>query len=204
MPRSIPHSSFFILHSAFCIHVVVAVAGIACLPQTLIRLHESRLGHRAAGEWLAGQGDPSGTVLDTQGWTGLYSGRETYVYEETPAALGDPHLAYLVLEGREVGYQSGRSRTLCWLIESAAGPVAEFPDPATRSPNQESVVVYRWHAERFLSRARAAAVGSTAAGGRQAGAGAAPAGAETGIAASAAISVDSRPVSRAAGPPPKS
>jgi len=210
-PRSMLHSAFCILHSAFsilhspfCIRVVVVVAGIACLPQTLVRLHDSRLGHRAAGKWLAGQGDPSGTVLDTQGWTGLYSGRDTYPYEEAPAALGDPHLAYLVVEGREVGYQSGRSRTLRWLIESAAEPVAEFPDPATRKPNQEPVIVYRWHAERFLSRAQAAAGGSTGAGIRRVGAGAAPGRVETGIAASAAISVDSRPVSRAAGPPPKS
>ena len=195
--------AFCILHSSFCIKVVVAVAGIACLPQTLIRLHDSRLGHRAAGQWLARQGDPSSTVLDTQGWSGLYSGRETYVYEETPAALGDPHLAYLVFEGREVGYQSGRSRTLRWLIESAAEPVAEFPDPATRSPNQEPVVVYRWHAERFLRRARAAAGGSTAAGGRQAAASTAPGGVETGIAATAELGVDSRPVLRAAGPQPK-
>jgi len=196
--------AFCILHPSFCIRAVVAVAGIVCLPQTLIRLHDSRLGHRAAGKWLAGQGDPSGAVLDTQGWTGLYSGRETYPYEEAPAALGDPHLAYLVVEGREVGYRSGRSRTLRWLIESAAEPVAEFPDPAIRKPNQEPVIVYRWHAERFLSRAQAAAVGSTGALSRRVGAGAAPGRVETGIAASAAISVDSRPVSRAAGPPPKS
>jgi 4-amino-4-deoxy-L-arabinose transferase-like glycosyltransferase len=161
---------------------VVAVAGLACLPQTLVRLHHSRLGHRAAGQWLAGQTDLRGTVLDTQGWTGLYSGRPTYPYEEARAALSDPHLAYLVLEGREAEYPSGRSRTLRWLIEWAAEPLAEFPDPATRRPNQEPVVVCRWHADRFFSRIRAAAVGSIAAGGDgRPGAGTAP-GCRTGFA----------------------
>jgi hypothetical protein len=202
MPRSILHSAFcllpsafFILPSAFCT-LVVAAAGIACLPQTLVRLHDSRLGHRAAGEWLAWQGDACGTVLDTQGWTGLYSGRETYPYEQAPSALGDPRLAYLVLEGREVGYRSGRSRTLRWLLESAAEPVAEFPDPATRKPNQELVIVLRWHAEQFPSRARTVTAASTAAdGGVWTGDGTTPGGVETGIAVAAAIGVDSPPVS---------
>jgi 4-amino-4-deoxy-L-arabinose transferase-like glycosyltransferase len=184
---------------------VVAVTGMACLPQTLIRLHDSRLGHRAAGKWLAGQDDLSGTVLDTQGWTGLYSGRETYAFEEAPAALSDPRLAYLVVEHREVEYRSGRSRTLRWLIESGGEPVAEFPDPDTRSPHQQPVIVYRWHADRFLGRTGVEAGRSAQAGGdvrREAGA--AAGGEQTGIAASAAIGVDSRPVLRAAGPQPKS
>ena len=56
---------------------------------------------------MAGQTDLHGAVLDTQGWTGLYSGRETYAYESARVALSDPHLAYLVLEGREIGYDSG-------------------------------------------------------------------------------------------------
>jgi hypothetical protein len=196
---------------------LVAVAGTACLPQTLIRLHDSRLGHRAAGEWLAEQADLPGSVLDTQGWTGLYSGRETCRYEDGQAVLGDPRLAYLVLEDREVRYRSGRSRTLRWLIESAAEPLAEFPDPATRRPNQEPVLVYRWRPDRFLRHLGAKAAGSAhsvrsvppptdAKTGcdllRRAGT--ISGGEETGIAASAEPGVHSRPVLRAAGAQPES
>lgn len=134
---------------------VVVVAGACCLPQTFARLHHSRLGHRAAGEWLAARADLPGAVLDTLGWTGLYSGRATYPYEEAQAALSDPHLAYLVLEARETGYASGRSRTLCWLVEAAAERAAEFPDPTARRPNQQPVTVYRWYPDRFWRRAAA-------------------------------------------------
>ncbi|MBN2476316.1 MAG: hypothetical protein JXB62_17010 [Pirellulales bacterium] len=129
--------------------ILVLLAAAACLPQTLIRHHSSRLGHRGAGEWLAGHKVAGGTVLDTQGWTGLYSGRHTYRYTQGPAVLSDPELAYLVMEKREPGYDSARSRTLAWLIEVAARPVAEFPQPSARRPNQQAVVVYQWAPERF-------------------------------------------------------
>ena len=98
---------------------IVVLAGIACLPQTWMHLHDSRVGHRAAGEWLGTQAEFPGAVLDTQGWTGLYSGRGTYPYENAPAALRDPHLAYVVLQRGEFDRQSARSRTLRWLIETA-------------------------------------------------------------------------------------
>jgi hypothetical protein len=180
---------------------VVAVAGIACLPQTFMRLHHSRLGHRAAAEWLARQADLPGAVLDTQGWTGLYSGRQTYSYESARAALTDPHLAYLVLEGREAKYSSGRSRTLRWLIEAAAQPVAEFPDAATRRPNQQPVIVCRWHADRFLKRIEAETSGPVPPGvDPPRVSGAAAERAETGIAESAEHDIDSRVVLRTADP----
>lgn len=183
---------------------VVAVAGACCLPQTLVRLHFSRLGHRAAGEWLAGQTALPGAVLDTQGWTGLYSGRETYAYRSARTALSDPHLAYVVLEGRELEYRSGRSRTLRRLIEAAARPVAEFPRPSARKPNQNPVLVYRWYPERFTEQIRAAAVGSVGAlNDPPRGAIDTAGGVETGIAARAGLSVDSRAALREVGPQPR-
>ncbi len=128
---------------------VAALAGIACLPQTLVRHHHSRLGHRAAGEWLATRAEAAGAVLDTHGWTALYCRRETYAYPQAPAALCDRRLAYVVLEDREFGYRSIRSRTLHWLVAAAAEPVAEFPRAAVRGANQQRVVVYRWYPDRF-------------------------------------------------------
>ncbi len=177
---------------------LVALAGVACVPQTMARLHHSRLGHRAAGQWLAEQAGLPGTVLDTQGWTGLYSGRQTYAYEEARAALSDPRLAYVVLEGRETEYESGRSRTLRWLVETAARPVAEFPQPAARRPNQQPVIVYQWYADRFLRNTQTEAAESVRAGNDlPRGADTTVGGAETGIAASVELDVDSRSVSRA-------
>ena len=127
----------------------VLVAGFACLPQTLAHLHDSRLGHHAAAEWLAAREEPSGAVLDTHGWTGLYSGRKTYAYTDAAAALCDPQLAYVVLQRDELTHHGPRSRTLRWLIESAGERVAEFPDPAAREPDQQPVMVYRWNPDRF-------------------------------------------------------
>ena len=130
---------------------VVAVASVACLPQVTGRLHENRQGHRAAAAWLATEADPPGAVLDTRGLTGFYSGRKTYTYAEARAALGDPCLAFVVLERRELHYDSPRARTLRWLIETAARPVGEFPDAAGRSSKQRPVLVYRWYPERLAA-----------------------------------------------------
>jgi len=127
---------------------LVLLAALACLPQTLIHHHDSRLGHRAAGEWLAARSPAAGSVLDTQGWTGLYSGRTTYPFEEAPVTLNDSDLAYVVFESRELQYDSRRGRTLRWLARSAER-VAEFPLPDDRKPNRQPVVVLRWDPARF-------------------------------------------------------
>jgi hypothetical protein len=112
-------------------------------------LHSSRRGHRLAGEWLARQADAPGPVLDTRGWTGLYSGRSTYRYDRACAALGDPDLAYVVLERRELDYGSRRSLTLQHLLEVAAQPVAVFPGTDHDDRSGATVHVYRWYPQRF-------------------------------------------------------
>lgn len=127
---------------------VVVAAAVACLPQTMVRHHHSRVGHRVAGEWLAARHPADGKVLDTQGLTALYCGRATYAYEAAPQALSDPGLAYLVLEAGELQHESDRARTLRWLVQSAE-LAAEFPRPQMRKPNQRPVLVYRWRADRF-------------------------------------------------------
>ena len=132
--------------------VAVALAVAGCLLQTSRPLHAGRQGHRSAGEWLALEADAPGTVLDTRGWTGLYSGRPTYRYAAARKAFGDPRLAYVVLEARELDFSSDRSRTLRDLLGAAAEPVASFPGLPTGSPRSRSVVVYRWSAERFFER----------------------------------------------------
>ena len=129
--------------------LVVALAAIACLPQTLAGLHSSRLGHRLAGEWLATEAGTPGRVLDTVGWSGLYSGRPTYGYARARRAIAGGRLAYVVVERRELGFDSDRGRTLRYLLESAAEPAAAFPQSRLRKHNQRVVLVYRWYPERF-------------------------------------------------------
>jgi hypothetical protein len=130
----------------------VVLAGAVCLPMTLIHFHDSRQGHRVAAGWLAADSNTPGKVLDSRGWTALYSGRQTYHYDQARTAFADPHLAYVVLEKQELGFDSRRSRTLRVLLEAAAEPVAEFPRPTLRKPNQQPVLVYRWHPERLARR----------------------------------------------------
>ncbi len=127
---------------------MVLLAAVACLPQTLIHYHESRRGHRLAGRWLAESALP-GAVLDTRGWAGLYSGRATYRFDAAQAALRDPSLQFVVIEARELAFDSARGRTLRWLTSSAE-PLAEFPESAMRRPNQEPVLIYRFDPDRTL------------------------------------------------------
>ncbi len=127
---------------------MVLLAAVACLPQTLIHYHESRRGHRLAGRWLAESALP-GAVLDTRGWAGLYSGRASYRFDGAEAALRDSSLRFVVVEARELAFDSARGRTLRWLTSSAE-PLAEFPESAMRRPNQEPVLIYRFGAEQIV------------------------------------------------------
>ena len=53
---------------------VLAVGlAVAWLAYGLKPLHDSRQGHRAAAEWLAENAAAADRVVDTRGWTGLYS-----------------------------------------------------------------------------------------------------------------------------------
>ena len=125
----------------------VLIISSVCLADSLGVLHANRKGHRLAAEWLARQPYTSGIVLDTRGWTGLYSGRVTYRYDDAQAAFSHPQLAYVVLESRELEYDSSRSQTLRRLLHAAAEPAAVFP--ALAEPGQHTVEVYRWNAKRF-------------------------------------------------------
>ena len=129
--------------------VVVLLAGGACVLRELEPLHGSRLGHRMAAQWLARCPASTGVVLDTRGWTGLYSGLTTCRYEHARRAFGDPRLAYVVLEDRELEFPSGRSRTLRFLLGVAAERAAAFAGPARPQRKRSAVFVYRWYPERF-------------------------------------------------------
>jgi hypothetical protein len=128
------------------IAAVVALAGAACLGQTLLPVGRAALAHREAGGWLAAQQD-SGTVIDTRGWSRLYSGRKTYQYADGAVAFADPNVGYVVVEPWELQGDSPRSRTLRQLLESAGERAAEFAGFGDEL--RRAVAVYRWRPERI-------------------------------------------------------
>lgn len=109
-------------------------------------VHSSHGGHRAAAGWIAENARRGDRVVDTQGWTGLYSGLITVPYEKSRTELTFPGLRYLVIEDRELEYDSPRSRTIKWLLEKAGTQVAAFPVAPTDSGTLARVLVYEWNA----------------------------------------------------------
>lgn len=104
--------------------------------------------HRAAANWLVDSADTPGSVLDTLGLTGLYSGRATHPYGAGASAWTDPQLAYIVLQAAELTSDSKRSRTLQTLLAMAGQPVATFAGPPSPKVNRD-VLIYRWRPEEF-------------------------------------------------------
>lgn len=119
-----------------------AVGLLLCMtPQLVEPLHGSRLAHRQAALWLAQHAGGDQTVLDTRGYSGLYTRRPTYTAPATPWALSDRQLAWLVLQRDEILRPSPRGAALRHLLEQSAEPAAVFagPNPA------RDVLVYRFH-----------------------------------------------------------
>ncbi|MEZ6072318.1 MAG: hypothetical protein R3C10_19180 [Pirellulales bacterium] len=129
--------------AAMCVVAALAI----CLPRTAAPQHASRAPHRQAGRWLADTRHGAGAVLDSRGWTGLYSDRATYAYNDAAFAFADPGLAFVVVERREIESESQRARTLRRLLGVAAEPVASFTTEDVR--HQRDVLLYRWHGERL-------------------------------------------------------
>lgn len=111
-------------------------------------LHSSRTGHRSAAIWLAQNACRGDRVVDTLGWTGLYSGLATVPYEKSRAELMCSDLRYLVVEDRELSYDSRRSRTIKRLLEQAGTRVATFPVSSVADGTPAMVLIYRWNASR--------------------------------------------------------
>jgi hypothetical protein len=132
------------MFSARARYCLAALAVLTCLPDLARPLHASRAGHREAAEWLLAHVAPGDAVLDSRGWSALYTGQKTYRYEAAQAAFTDAGLAYVVVERAELEAPSRRAETLRLLMSEAAEPVAQFGPPA-----RHEVVVHRWHPERF-------------------------------------------------------
>lgn len=125
----------------------IAVLAVAsCLGDLIRPLHASRGAHREAAQWLQSHAAAGEAVLDSRGWTALYTGRKTYRYEAAQAAFGDPALAYVVVEQAEIESPSRRGETLRLLLTQACEPAIRFVSPGAA---RHGVTVWRWHPERF-------------------------------------------------------
>lgn len=145
------------LTASLAVATIVVVVGLACAIQMREPLHAGRAAHRRAAAWLAARASADGVVLDSRGWTGLYSGWKTYDYRQAEAVFADRRLRYVVVETDELGLDTARSRTLDILLRRAAEPAARFRDRL----KQNHVAVFRWDAERFCDdRSRRLVAGS--------------------------------------------
>jgi 4-amino-4-deoxy-L-arabinose transferase-like glycosyltransferase len=115
--------------------IVLVWAACCWLP-----LHGDRAGHRLAGDWLANRSAPRGRILDSWGWTALYSRGATYRYDAAREAFQDPRLQYVVVEGRDLESGSRRAETLRGLLDAKADCVARFDPPGGQSP----VLIFHW------------------------------------------------------------
>ncbi len=153
LARVLPHSVLGAAwpRSAMPLRLVLPVAVpvcvvLACAADCFAPLHASRGAHREAARWLTENADRSVAVLDSRGWTALYTGRKTYRYEAAQAAFSDPDLAFVVVEQAELAADSRRSETMRLLMSHAGEPVARF---ASAGSEKHSVVIHRWRPERF-------------------------------------------------------
>ncbi len=136
-------------------HAPLAATALVLLVATVYTFYaarphrESRIGHRSAARWLAHHGHCGDHVVDTQGWTGLYSGLTTVPFGQSRSEWSRPELRYLVIEAHELVCDSRRSRTLLRLLQTAGTLVATFPSPHTsdRRP-PPTVLVYQWNGNR--------------------------------------------------------
>jgi hypothetical protein len=130
-----------IFGSAVALSAIIA-CGADCLPP----LHASRRAHREAARWLVEHAGRTEAVLDSRGFTALYTGRKTYRYEAAQAAFADPKLTYVVVERQELMAKSRRGETMRLFMGRAGEPVARFDGTDSE---KHSVIVHRWRPERF-------------------------------------------------------
>jgi 4-amino-4-deoxy-L-arabinose transferase-like glycosyltransferase len=76
--------------------VFLAALCLYGVPNSLRKLHPTRVGFREAGLWIASHADPADPVIDPFSWAKYYAGRE--LIDEASAHVGQAHLTYVVLD----------------------------------------------------------------------------------------------------------
>ena len=133
-----PHRLARGLGAAGIAALIVAGAGLQAK-----EAHASRLGHRAAGRWLAEHAGDEVAILDTRGWAAFLSGRST-VYDawHVRQAVRDGRLGFIVVGSDELDAEGPRASTLRALLAYSAEPAARFAGRPGGSDAE--VCVYRF------------------------------------------------------------
>lgn len=140
--RSLTERSRFELGPLGWSLAVLLAAG--CALWAVEPLQARQTGYREAASWLHDRHSTEGIVLDSRGWTGLYSGWSTFSYRDARHALANARLAYVVVTYDELQASSNRAQTLRQLLAQRGRLVARFPLCPQNAPQAESVLVYRW------------------------------------------------------------
>jgi len=130
--------------------IATAAFVVASHVVTVRPLHESRRPHRDAITWLESSERRSGAILDQQGFTALRSGRPTYRFEASAAALADPRLAYVVVERGDLEAETDRGLLLREALGRSDRATAAFP--ADRGPRARDVLVFSRPVPQVVSR----------------------------------------------------
>ena len=109
---------------------------------------QSQLAHRQAGLWISQRVGPGDAVLDTHGWSELFTESKTYLLANGRQALADPQLRFVAVQRRELQSPSRRGRTLREVLQRAGTLAGVFAAPEGRS--QRDVLVFAWSPQRFV------------------------------------------------------
>ncbi len=144
----------------FWFGVLLAGVLLSCVLKWRQAPQQSHLAHRQAAIWV-GQHAPAGSsVLDTRGWSELFTPCKTYLLANGRQGLADPRLRFVLLERRELQSPSRRGQTLREVLQRAGTLVRVFPAPEGHTARD--VLVFAWSPDRFALHYRRLPRGSPA------------------------------------------
>ena len=121
---------------------VVVMIGSA-LPRDFRSLHTDRAGHRAVGEWLKGNGDPSIDILDPFGWTEWYAGRTLERWPNPNPTLTKGADLYVVFEPNNKKSPHSRLPRYDFAGQLSRGQAPIYAFPANADPDRVLVAIYQ-------------------------------------------------------------
>jgi Dolichyl-phosphate-mannose-protein mannosyltransferase len=118
--------------------LLLAFAGLG-LAEALKPLHGNRVGHRAAGLWLAEHTHPADPVVDPYCWAHYYAGRVFQEGIRPPVPAGYDPTAYVVLEP---GHDHFRLPAIKEAQELSARGTVVYRWPENHSPADAKIFIY--------------------------------------------------------------
>ncbi len=137
---------------ASCFRIVFLAMVALCLLKWRHPPQQSQWAYRQAGLWLSRQVNRTDALLDTRGWSELFTGARTYLLANGRQALADSQLQFVVVQRRELLSPSRRGRTLREVLQRAGTLVRVFAAPEGRT--DRDVLVFAWSPQRFAQHYR--------------------------------------------------